>query len=186
MTCNYCGSNREEAKVVVGKGNPTADIMIIGEAPGAKENEDETPFVGRSGILLNQLLLDSGIRIEDLYICNVIKCRPPNNRKPSKREIEMALPWLIQQIKLVDPKIILLIGATALKAILEKKDGIKTLRGTWHNWNKRLVMPLFHPAYLLRNPSKAKGAPLDLTKGDLIKIHNQLTKPETDQNMRIL
>ena len=186
MNCHFCGSSNEAVKVVVGKGNPNADIMMIGEAPGAKENEQEVPFVGRSGKLLKQLLINSGIKFEDVYICNVIKCRPLNNRKPNKREIELSLPWLFQQIKLVDPKIILLIGSTALQAILKKKDGIKSLRGTWHNWNKRLVMPVFHPAYLLRNPSKAKGAPLDLTKRDLIKIHNQLIKPDTDQNMRIL
>ena len=162
-------------KIVVSRGNPFAKLMIIGEAPGAKEEEVGEPFVGRSGKLLDKLLQKAGIDInQDVYFCNVVKCRPPKNRPPTKAEIQENLPWLYQQIKLVNPEIIVLVGATALGAILKNKSPISILRGKWINWNGRLVMPIFHPAYLLRNQSKEEGTPMSLTKSDFLKIKEKI------------
>ena len=162
-------------KIVVSRANPEAQIVIVGEAPGAKEEEIGEPFVGRSGKLLDQLLQNASIDIsQDVYFCNVVKCRPPKNRRPTKIEIQENLPWLYQQIKLVNPEIIVLVGATALEAISKNKSPISILRGKWINWNGRLVMPIFHPAYLLRNQSKEEGTPMSLTKSDFLKIKEKI------------
>ena len=162
-------------KIVVSRGNPFAKLMIIGEAPGAKEEEIGEPFVGRSGKLLDKLLQNAGIDInQDVYFCNVVKCRPPQNRRPTKIEIQENLPWLYQQIKLVNPSVIVLVGATALEAILKIKSRISILRGKWIDWEGKLVMPVFHPSYLLRNPSKEEGKPMSLTKSDFLKIKEKI------------
>lgn len=162
-------------KIVVSRGNPFAKLMIIGEAPGAKEEEIGEPFVGRSGKLLDKLLQNAGIDInQDVYFCNVVKCRPPKNRRPTKIEIQENLPWLYQQIKLVNPSVIVLVGATALEAILKIKSPISILRGEWIDWEGKLVMPVFHPSYLLRNPSKEEGKPMSLTKADFLKIKEKI------------
>ena len=162
-------------KIVVSRGNPFAKLMIIGEAPGAKEEEIGEPFVGRSGKLLDKLLQNAGIDInQDVYFCNVVKCRPPQNRRPTKIEIQENLPWLYQQIKLVNPGVIVLVGATALEAILKIKSRISILRGEWIDWEGKLVMPVFHPSYLLRNPSKEEGKPMSLTKSDFLKIKEKI------------
>ena len=173
--CEVFNFRDSKNKIVVARGNPQAPLMIIGEAPGAKEEEVGKPFVGRSGKLLDKLLLNSGIDInQDVYFCNVVKCRPPQNRRPTKAEIQENLPWLYQQIKLVNPKIIVLVGATALEAILKNKSPISILRGKWINWDGRLVMPIFHPAYLLRNQSKEEGTPMSLTKSDFLKMKEKI------------
>jgi len=162
-------------KIVVSRGNPFAKLMIIGEAPGAKEEEIGEPFVGRSGKLLDKLLQNAGIDInQDVYFCNVVKCRPPQNRRPTKAEIQENLPWLYQQIKLVNPRVIVLVGATALEAILKIKSRISILRGKWIDWEDKLVMPVFHPSYLLRNPSKEEGKPMSLTNSDFLKIKEKI------------
>ena len=167
--------NNSINKIVVSRGNPFAKLMIIGEAPGAKEEEIGEPFVGRSGKLLDQLLQNVGIDInKDVYFCNVVKCRPPQNRRPTKIEIQENLPWLYQQIKLVNPSVIVLVGATALEAILKIKSPISILRGEWIDWEGKLVMPVFHPSYLLRNPSKEEGKPMSLTKSDFLKIKEKI------------
>ena len=167
--------NNSINKIVVSRGNPFAKLMIIGEAPGAKEEEIGEPFVGRSGKLLDKLLQNAGIDInQDVYFCNVVKCRPPQNRRPTKIEIQENLPWLYQQIKLVNPSVIVLVGATALEAILKIKSPISILRGEWIDWEGKLVMPVFHPSYLLRNPSKEEGKPMSLTKSDFLKIKEKI------------
>ena len=167
--------NNSINKIVVSRGNPFAKLMIIGEAPGAKEEEIGEPFVGRSGKLLDKLLQNAGIDInQDVYFCNVVKCRPPQNSRPTKIEIQENLPWLYQQIKLVNPSVIVLVGATALEAILKIKSPISILRGEWIDWEGKLVMPVFHPSYLLRNPSKEEGKPMSLTKSDFLKIKEKI------------
>ena len=171
------GSNliNSKNKIVVGRGNPKAHLMIIGEAPGAREEEEGKPFVGRSGKLLDKLVQNAGIDSNlDVYFCNVLKCRPPQNRRPTKIEIQENLPWLYQQIKLVNPLLIVLVGATALEAILKIRSPISILRGKWINWEGRLVMPVFHPSYLLRNQSKEEGTPMSLTKSDFLKIKEKI------------
>ena len=166
-----CCLGKLKNKIVVGRGNPKAQIVIIGEAPGAMEEKTGKPFMGRSGKLLDQLLQNVGFDIrQDVYFCNVIKCRPPQNRRPTKTEIQENLPWLLQQIKLVNPKIIVLVGATASEAILKNKCPISIIRGKWINWEGRLAIPIFHPAYLLRNQSNEDGTPMSLTKSDFLKI----------------
>ena len=170
-----CNLSSSKNKIVVSRGNPLAKLMIIGEAPGAKEEELGEPFVGRSGKLLDKLLQNVGIDInQDVYFCNVVKCRPPQNRRPTKPEIQENLPWLYQQIKLVNPRVIVLVGATALEAILKIKSRISILRGKWIDWEDRLVMPVFHPSYLLRNPSKEEGTPMSFTKSDFSKIKEKI------------
>ena len=174
-------------KIVVARGNPNADLMIIGEAPGSKEEEIGQPFVGRSGKLLDKLLMNSGIDISlDVYFCNVVKCRPPKNRRPTKIEVEENLPWLHQQIKLVDPNIIVLVGATAVESILRIKTRISIIRGEWIKWEERLVMPVFHPSYLLRNPSKEEGMPFNLTQSDFLKVKEKIDYSEDSLNMSFL
>ncbi|WP_420063691.1 uracil-DNA glycosylase [Prochlorococcus marinus] len=170
-----CDSINPINKIVVSRGKPFAKLMIIGEAPGAKEEELGEPFVGRSGKLLDKLLQNAGIDInQDVYFCNVVKCRPPQNRRPTKTEIQEHLPWLFQQIKLLNPRVIVLVGATALEAILKIKSRISIYRGKWIDWEGKLVMPVFHPSYLLRNPSKEEGKPLSLTKSDFLKIKEKI------------
>ena len=130
--CRRCGLAATRQQVVVGRGNPTARLLLVGEAPGAEEESCGQPFVGRSGRLLEAMLAAAGLDSErDLYIANVIKCRPPGNRKPSRTEIETCRPWLERQIALVRPQLVLLVGATALEALLGIKGGITKLRGQW-------------------------------------------------------
>jgi len=162
-------------RLVIGRGSVFAGLLIIGEAPGAKEDLEGKPYVGKSGKLLNELLLKAGIDYdEDVYFCNVIKCRPPNNRKPTAREINIHKPWLLQQIKLVDPKLILLTGSTAMRAILEVNDPISNLRGQWIKKDGREIMVIFHPSYLLRFPSKEINKPYYLTLKDLENVSGKL------------
>jgi len=162
-------------RLVIGRGSVFADLLIIGEAPGAQEDVEGKPCVGKSGKLLNELLIKAGIDYkEDVYFCYVIKCRPPNNRKPTAREIYIHKPWLLQLIKLVDPKFILLTGSTAMRAILEVKDPISNLRGQWIKKDGREIMVIFHPSYLLRFPSKEINKPYHLTLKDLENVRGKL------------
>jgi uracil-DNA glycosylase family 4 len=158
--CQRCDLAPTRTNVVVSRGSPTAPVLIIGEGPGQQEDEQGLPFVGKSGQLLEKILASVRFDTEqDVYICNIVKCRPPNNRVPTAVEVAACKGYLLEQIRLVDPKIILLTGATALKSLLGVKLGISKVRGQWMEWEGRLCMPIFHPAYLLRNPSRDKGSP---------------------------
>ncbi|MGJ5675566.1 MAG: uracil-DNA glycosylase [Nostochopsis sp.] len=158
--CHRCELGNTRIHAVVGRGNPKAPIMVIGEAPGQNEDETGLPFVGRAGQLLEKILESVKLDTEkDVYIANINKCRPPNNRVPTNEESEACKPYLLEQIRLVDPNIILLTGATAVKSIIGDKRGITKIRGTWMEWEGRLCMPIFHPSYLLRNPSREVGSP---------------------------
>jgi len=162
-------------RLVIGRGSVFADLLIIGEAPGVQEDLEGKPYVGKSGKLLNELLKQAGIDYQgDVYFCNVIKCRPPNNRKPTIKEINIHKPWLLQQIKLVDPKFIILTGSTAMRTILEVKNPISNLRGKWIKKNGREIMTIFHPSYLLRFPSREVDKPYDLTLKDLKNVSSKL------------
>ena len=161
-------------RLVLSRGNISADLVLIGEAPGASEDFEGKPFVGKSGKILTNLLALSEINLEDIYFCNVVKCRPPNNRKPSKDEIEIHKPWLLQQIKLVDPKIIILTGSTAMKTILEVSDPISNIRGKWIKKDGHEYMVIFHPSYLLRFSKKDVNNPYGLTFNDLINVRKKL------------
>ncbi|MEO0854709.1 MAG: uracil-DNA glycosylase [Cyanobacteria bacterium J06648_11] len=158
--CQRCELQLGRTNAVIQRGNPAAKLMIIGEGPGQNEDEAGVPFVGKSGQLLDKILQSVRFDVRtDVYICNVVKCRPPGNRTPTPQEMSACQPYLLEQIRLTDPKIILLTGATAVRAILKDKRGITKLRGQWFEWQNRLTMPIFHPAYLLRNPSREPGKP---------------------------
>ncbi|RUR81772.1 uracil-DNA glycosylase family protein [Chlorogloeopsis fritschii PCC 9212] len=158
--CHRCELGKTRTHAVVGRGNLEAKIMVIGEAPGQNEDETGLPFVGRAGQLLEKILASVKLDTEkDVYICNINKCRPPNNRVPTNEEMEACKPYLLEQIRLVAPKIILLTGATAVKGLLGDKRGITKIRGTWMEWEGHLCMPIFHPSYLLRNPSREVNSP---------------------------
>jgi DNA polymerase len=151
--CTKCAElARCRTQVVVGVGNPRAELMFIGEAPGADEDEQGEPFVGRAGQLLTKIIEAMGFRREEVYIANVLKCRPPQNRTPWPEEIANCLPFLLEQIAAVHPKVIVALGATAVRALLDVQLGITKMRGNWYSFRDIPIMPTFHPAYLLRNP----------------------------------
>ena len=175
VNCTSCNLSKTRKNVVVGKGNETAHIVIIGEGPGEQEDNTGLPFVGRAGKMLDTALSSVDIDpLKDCYITNIVKCRPPGNRKPTSTESEACMPWLNEQINLMSPKIIILAGATAVESYLGIKEPISKIRGKWIEKNNVKYMPIFHPSYLLRNPSKDKGKPKWLTWQDLKKIKKEL------------
>ena len=178
--CRRCPLAEGRTQVVLARGNPSARLLLIGEAPGADEDRLGLPFVGRSGQLLDRLLTEAGLDPErDLFIANAIKCRPPQNRRPTPVELAACMPWLERQVTQVDPALILLVGATALQAVLGVKGGITRLRGQWRPGEGpllagRALMPLLHPSYLLRNASEAEGTPRWHTRADLAAVRRRL------------
>jgi uracil-DNA glycosylase family 4 len=168
--CKRCGLHEGRNKIVFGSGNPKAQLVFVGEGPGADEDEQGQPFVGRAGQLLTQMIdgtaRKEGIPItrQDVYICNVVKCRPPDNRTPLPDEMEICGQFLFRQIEAIRPKAICAMGSTAAKAVLGTKDGVTRLRGKWHKWRDIPVMVTYHPSYLLRpyNQNAKKEAWEDL------------------------
>ena len=178
LSCVQCSLSTTRTNVVFGRGNPKAKLFIIGEGPGQQEDEQGVAFVGRAGKMLDSVFSSVGIDTnKDCYISNIVKCRPPNNRKPLANEVSECIPWLTQQIKLIKPKVIVLAGSTAVQSYLDIDEPISKLRGTWIIKENIKFMPIFHPSYLLRNPSKEKGKPKWLTWEDLKKV-----KKEVDLN----
>ena len=175
VECTSCNLSETRKNVVVGKGNESAQVVIIGEGPGEQEDITGLPFVGRAGKMLDTALSSVDIDpLEDCYITNIVKCRPPNNRKPSAVESEACMPWLNEQINLLKPKIIILAGSTAVQSFLGIDEPISKIRGQWIEKDNIKYMPIFHPSYLLRNPSKNKGKPKWLTWQDLKKVKKEL------------
>jgi len=160
--CTRCRLSKGRTKLVFGVGNPDADIMFVGEGPGADEDAQGEPFVGRAGQLLNNMISAMGIRREDVYIANVVKCRPPNNRAPEKDEVDTCSPFLMQQIDIVKPKVIVALGATAAKNLLAMNDSMGALRGRWYEFRGTKLVVTYHPAYLLRDPRQKKETWKDL------------------------
>ena len=178
LSCVRCSLSTTRTNVVFGRGNPKAKLFIIGEGPGQQEDEQGMAFVGRAGKMLDSVFSSVGIDTnKDCYISNIVKCRPPNNRKPLANEVSECIPWLTQQIKLIKPKVIVLAGSTAVQSYLNVDEPISKLRGTWIIKENIKFMPIFHPSYLLRNPSKEKGKPKWLTLEDLKNV-----KKEVDLN----
>jgi len=174
--CFKCSLSSTRKNVVFGRGNPNAEMFVIGEGPGQQEDEQGLAFVGRAGKMLDTAFSAVGLDTnKDCYISNIVKCRPPNNRKPLQSEVSECIPWLNEQIKLVKPKIIVLAGSTATESFLGLKEPISKIRGRWIEKDNIKYMPIFHPSYLLRNPSKEKGKPKWLTWQDLKKIKKELT-----------
>ncbi len=144
-------------QAVFGTGNPYAELMVIGEGPGEEEDKQGLPFVGQSGQLLDKILAAAGFsRAENVYIANMVKCRPPGNRDPLPEERASCLPFLLLQIELIQPAIIILLGSSALKGLIDPEGKISQVRGKWIQWDQFLVMPTYHPSALLRNPDFKK------------------------------
>jgi DNA polymerase len=161
--CTRCVLHKQGRKqIVFGVGNPQADLMFIGEAPGADEDEQGEPFVGRAGQLLNNMITAMGIKRQDVYIANIIKCRPPGNRTPERDECETCSPFLFRQIEVVKPKIIVALGAVAAKTLLGVNDAMMNLRGRIYDYRNTKLAVTYHPAYLLRDPRQKKEAWKDL------------------------
>jgi uracil-DNA glycosylase len=177
--CFRCELGHNRTHAVVGEGNLNAKIMLVGEGPGQTEDETGRPFVGRSGELLDRILASVSLtREQNVFICNVVKCRPPENRTPTTDEADACKGYLLEQIRLIDPKIILLTGATALKGLLGIKQGITKVRGQWVERDGRFYMPIFHPAYLLRNASREQGSPKWLMWQDIQAVKTKLDELE--------
>ncbi|NMB40339.1 MAG: uracil-DNA glycosylase [Firmicutes bacterium] len=156
LQCRRCPLRQSAKNVVFGEGSPRADIMFIGEGPGAEEDRLGHPFVGAAGRLLDRILAAAGWSREEIYIANIVKCRPPGNRQPQRDEIEACYPLLQKQIELIDPPIIICLGAVASKVLLKPDFRITKERGNWHEIGGRMAMPTFHPAALLRDPKKKR------------------------------
>jgi uracil-DNA glycosylase len=154
VRCKLHGQGRKQ--IVFGVGNPEADLMFVGEAPGADEDVQGIPFVGRAGQLLTKIIEAIGLQRNDVYIANVIKCRPPGNRNPEQDEVEMCEQFLFQQIDVIKPKVIVALGTFAARALLRTLDPISRLRGRVYDYRGAKLIPTFHPAYLLRNPSSKR------------------------------
>lgn len=163
-TCQKCSLGATRKNFVFGVGNPEADLMLIGEAPGAEEDKQGIPFVGRAGKLLTDILKAINFEREDVYIANILKCRPPNNRDPQPSERETCFPYLMKQIDLIKPKIILCLGRISANALLDKKESLTRLRENVFDWNGIKVMATYHPAALLRNPNWKRGCWEDVQK----------------------
>ena len=173
-TCTLCDLHKTRKNVVFGVGNKDADLLIIGEAPGATEDAQGKPFVGRAGMLLDAMLLAIGLHRDDVFIANILKCRPPNNRDPSPHEVKLCTPYLKQQIALIKPKVILAVGRIAAHFLLNTDQSIGKLRGKVYHYGDQQI-PLivtYHPAYLLRSPREKSKA-----YEDLLKIQNLSRRP---------
>jgi DNA polymerase len=164
IACEKCRLSKTRTQVVYGVGNPKADLMFIGEAPGRDEDLQGEPFVGRAGQLLTDIIKAMKLTRDDVYIANVIKCRPPENRNPEPDELDACRPYIRRQVELIQPKVIVTLGRFALQSLTEKAYGITSVRGQWLEYNGVKVMPTYHPAYLLRNPAAKKDVWADMKK----------------------
>ena len=154
--CTRCRLHKQRNKIVFGVGNPHAELVFVGEGPGHDEDVQGLPFVGRAGKLLTQMIEAMGLQREDVYICNIVKCRPPENRTPADDEVATCSPYLYRQLDAIAPKAIVCLGAVAAQTLLGTKDSISRYRGVWFDFRNAKLLATYHPAYLLRNPN-AKG-----------------------------
>ena len=160
--CKKCKLHKNRTNIVFGAGNEKARLVFVGEAPGASEDEQGLPFVGRSGKLLTKMIEAMGFKREEIYICNVIKCRPDENRDPDSDEVESCEPFLKKQLSIINPKVIVALGRYACQCLTQTKLPMGKIRGQWFTYENIPLMPTFHPAYLLRSPSKKKEVWEDL------------------------
>jgi uracil-DNA glycosylase family 4 len=178
LACTRCPLHRGRTNVVFGVGNPTSDLMFVGEGPGEQEDRQGEPFVGRSGQLLDRLVLEElGLTRKDFYICNVVKCRPPNNRDPLPDEIAACRPFLVSQVKLINPRVIVTLGNFASKLLLDTTEGITRLRGKSYPLDGRMVVPTFHPAAVLRGGGDASAQ----MRADLVRAGQLLPRRSASQ-----
>ena len=162
--CTRCKLHSTRHSIVFGDGNPKAELIFVGEGPGADEDAQGLPFVGRAGKLLTQMIEAMGLQRKDVYICNVVKCRPPGNRQPEEDEVTTCSPFLLRQIDAIAPKVIVCLGAVAAKTLLQTNRGISQFRGEWLEFRGRKLLATYHPAYLLRNPPAKSEVWKDLQK----------------------
>jgi DNA polymerase len=162
--CPRCRLATTRTKVVYGVGSPQAELMFVGEAPGADEDRQGEPFVGRAGQLLDQIIAAIGLRRSDVYIANVLKCRPPGNRNPAPDEVAECAPFLFRQIDYIRPRVLVALGKFAMQTLLGSDAPISRLRGRFHEFQGIPVMPTYHPAYLLRNPEAKRPVWEDMKK----------------------
>jgi len=160
--CTRCRLHKGRKNIVFGVGNVNVDLMFVGEGPGADEDEQGEPFVGRAGQLLNNMIAAMGLKRSDVYIANVVKCRPPQNRTPERDECDTCSPFLMRQIEVIRPKVIVALGAVAAKNLLAVNDSMANLRGRWYEFKGSRLAVTYHPAFLLRDPRQKKEAWKDL------------------------
>lgn len=173
MACTACPLASGRKKVVFGEGDPKSRLMFIGEGPGADEDTQGLPFVGKAGQKLTDILNAVKIDRKDVYITNIVKCRPPENREPTPEEMIVCDQHLQAQIMLINPALMVLLGNTPTRWILKTSEGITKIRGKWFEWRGVPVMPMFHPSYLLRNSSSKVGSPKHLTWQDIQEVKKQ-------------
>jgi DNA polymerase len=176
-TCTKCRLASTRTQVVFGVGNPNADLLFIGEAPGLHEDKQGEPFVGAAGQLLTRMLAEIGLTRDEVYIANILKCRPPGNRDPQDDEIEACTPWLVEQMSLIQPNVIVTLGNFATKFVLQTQTGITRMRGSVYPWHGRKVIPTFHPAAVLRGGGE-KGRQFAELQEDFALIKRTLTEAE--------
>jgi uracil-DNA glycosylase len=162
--CIRCKLHEHRTHIVFGEGDPNAKLVFIGEGPGADEDATGRPFVGRAGQLLDKIIAAIGLKREEVYISNIVKCRPPGNRTPERDEVATCEQFLFRQLALIRPRIIVALGSPAFQTLVRTKEPITRARGEWRQWNGIMVMPTFHPAYLLRVPEKKREAWEDMKK----------------------
>jgi len=162
--CRRCKLHEHRRTIVFGEGNPRAKLVFIGEGPGAEEDATGRPFVGRAGQLLDKIIAAIGLRREDVYIANIVKCRPPGNRTPERDEVDTCEPFLFRQLAFIRPDVIVALGSPAFQCLLRTREPITRARGEWRDWNGIKVMPTFHPAFLLRSPDKKREVWDDMKK----------------------
>ena len=151
--CKRCGLHKGRTKIVFGAGNPEARLVFVGEGPGQQEDESGIPFVGRAGELLDKIISAIGLKRDDVYICNIVKCRPPDNRDPQPQETGICGPFMMRQLEIISPEVVVCLGRPSAQYVLDTSRPIGKLRGHFHDMGGMRVMPTFHPAYLLRNES---------------------------------
>lgn len=185
--CTACGLSQTRLNVVFGEGNPDARLMIVGEGPGEEEDKTGRPFVGKAGQLLDRILDAAGIPRESIYIGNIVKCRPPGNRVPEPLEFKTCTGlWLSKQLEIIQPQIIAPLGATACEFFAGEKVSITRIRGKAFEWQGITIFPMFHPAYLLRNPSRTQGSPKHLTWQDIQALKQMMEQlgPKTGREIK--
>jgi len=175
--CEKCALCSTRTQTVFGVGNIHADLVFVGEAPGADEDRQGEPFVGKAGQLLTDIIVKGmKMRREDVYICNVLKCRPPNNRNPNPEEMTRCEPYLVQQLELIQPKVICALGGVAAKCLLQTEDSVGRMRGRWHSYQGIPLRVTYHPAYLLRTPEDKRKTWEDIQ--EVMKVLSGEVKPE--------
>ena len=175
--CQKCSLSQTRKKAVPGEGDYRSIVMFIGEAPGGDEDREGLPFIGRAGQLFTRILQSVQIERREVFITNIVKCRPPGNRNPNKEEIDICLPYLESQIALINPKIIVTLGSVPTKCLLNTDEAISRLRGQWFPWIGGIrIFPMFHPSYLLRHQETTPGSPKELTWRDIRELKKILSQ----------